>query len=332
MQRAAGTTRALTDGWRAAVADEHLRRVYTDDDVDSAAWRPVDVPGHWRSAAAFADADGPLLYRCRFDAPPPPPGRRSWLTLEGLFSQGDVWLDGGYLGDTEGYFLPHSFEVTDALTHRSGHTLAVEVTSTPQRVAAAKRNLTGVFQSPEVGEAHAQPGGIWRPVRLDETGPVRIAGLRVLCVEATPGRAVLRVVATLNSDGARHVRLRTEVGTVDHEIDHPLATGSNEVTWPVTVDRPALWWPRALGDAPVGIVATSRDGEPGTPQLDGVRRGARVGRGGGGQGRGAGRGGGGVSGSALGKNGWRRAAGASIRHLHPDRGRAGAGAGGDARR
>jgi beta-mannosidase len=249
MQRAAGTTRALTDGWRAAVADEHLRRVYTDDDVDSAAWRPVDVPGHWRSAAAFADTDGPLLYRCRFDAPPPPPGRRSWLTFEGLFSQGDVWLDGGYLGDTEGYFLPHSFEVTDALADRSGHTLAVEVTSTSQRVAAAKRNLTGVFQSPEISEADAQPGGIWRPVRLDETGPVRIAGLRVLCVEATPERAVLRVVATLDSDAARQVQLRTEVGAVDHEIDHPLATGSNEVTWSVTVDRPALWWPRALGDA-----------------------------------------------------------------------------------
>jgi beta-mannosidase len=265
MQGAAGTTRALTDGWRAAVADEHLRRVYTDDDVDSASWRPIDVPGHWRSSAAFTDADGPLLYRCRFDAPPPPPGRRSWLTFEGLFSQGDVWLDGGYLGDTEGYFLPHSFEVTDALADRSGHTLAVEVTSAPQRTAASKRNLTGVFQSPEIGGAAAQPGGIWRPVRLDETGPVRIAGLRVLCVEATPERAVLRAVAALDSDGARHVRLRTEVGDIDHEIEHPLAAGSNEVTWSVTIDHPALWWPRALGDAvlhDVRVAVLLADGGP----------------------------------------------------------------------
>ena len=30
-----------------------------------------------------------------------------------LFYQGDVWLDGAYLGDTEGYFFPHAFEVTE---------------------------------------------------------------------------------------------------------------------------------------------------------------------------------------------------------------------------
>ena len=45
-------------------------------------------------------------------------GRRSWLVLDGLFYEGDVWLDGSYLGATEGYFFPHWFEVTDALPVR----------------------------------------------------------------------------------------------------------------------------------------------------------------------------------------------------------------------
>lgn len=237
------------DRWRAAVADDHLRRVYTEEDLDDEGWQPIAVPGHWRSIPAFAGSDGPLLYRCRFPAGPPAPGRRTWLTFDGLFSQGDVWLDGGYLGDTEGYFVPHTFEVTAARRERSEHTLAVEVTCAPQRTAASKRNLTGVFQAADAEGAAAQPGGIWRPVRLHETGPVRIAVLRVLCTEATPERAVLAVVATLDSDVARRVRLRTEVGAIDHEIDHPLAAGSNDVTWSVTIDRPDLWWPRALGDA-----------------------------------------------------------------------------------
>ena len=104
--------RHLAEGWRAAAADDHLRRSYTEADFDDVAWHPIAVPGHWRSNPAFADNDGPLLYRCRFDAPAPPPGRRAWLTFDGLFYQGDAWLDGGYLGDTEGYFLPHTFEVT----------------------------------------------------------------------------------------------------------------------------------------------------------------------------------------------------------------------------
>lgn len=269
MEPAPGNDRELADGWRAAVADDHLRRVYAEPGFDDSGWASLSVPGHWRSAPGFGASDGPLLHRCRFDAPAPGPGRRAWLTFDGLFYQGDVWLDGGYLGDTEGYFIPHTFEVTDALGDRSEHALAVEVTCTPQHGSSTKRNITGVFQHWDCLDPTWNPGGIWRPVRLTETGPVRIARLRVLCVEANAERAVLALQAVLDSDGARRVRLRTEVGALDHEADQPLATGTNEVNWTVTVERPALWWPRALGGAVlhevrVAVVLTDDDG-PGEP-------------------------------------------------------------------
>ena len=237
----------LTDGWRAALADDDLRRSYHSRDFDAADWQPLTVPGHWRHEPAFADSDGPLLTRCRFAAPRPAEGRRAWLTFEGLFYQGDVWLDGGYLGDTEGYFFPHTFEVTEALRDGDDHALAVEVTCAPERDPTAKRNLTGTLQ-PTDGAGGWNPGGIWRPVRVTETGPVRIARLRVLCREATPERAVVALRATLDSDDARTVRVRTEVGALDHELDQPLAAGPNEVEWTVTVAHPELWWPRALGE------------------------------------------------------------------------------------
>ena len=102
----------LSGTWRAAVADEALRRSFADRDGADDAWEDVPVPGHWRSVPAFAGSDGPLLYRRRFDADAPAPGERAWLVLDGLFYPGDVWLDGAYLGDTEGYFIRHTFEVT----------------------------------------------------------------------------------------------------------------------------------------------------------------------------------------------------------------------------
>jgi beta-mannosidase len=244
-----GPDRELTDGWRAAAADDHLRRSYTERDFDDATWHPIAVPGHWRSSPGFEDSDGPLLHRCRFEAPAPGGERRSWLTFDGLFYQGDVWLDGCYLGDTEGYFIPHAFEVTDALRDGREHALAVEVTCSPHRPGAPRRNLTGAFQGAAYLDPGWNPGGIWRPVRLTETGPVRIASLRVVCTDATPERAVLSLRAVLDSDRPRRVCLRTEVGALDHEVDQPLATGPNEVTWTVTIDHPELWWPRALGDA-----------------------------------------------------------------------------------
>ncbi|HET6775391.1 MAG TPA: hypothetical protein VFH36_18905 [Acidimicrobiales bacterium] len=248
MQRVPASDRELTDGWRAEVADHHLRRAYAEPAFDDGAWHPVTVPGHWRSSPAFATSDGPLLHRCRFEAAAPARARRAWLTFDGLFYQGDVWLDGGYLGDTEGYFLPHTFEVTHQLRDRAEHVVAVEVTCPPPG-PAARRTITGAFHHGEHVDPAGNPGGIWRPVRLTETGPVRIATLRVVCSEASPERAVLTLRAVLDSDAPRRVRLRTEVGALDHEADQPLATGTNEVNWSVTVDRPALWWPRALGKA-----------------------------------------------------------------------------------
>jgi beta-mannosidase len=45
------------------------------------------------------------------------------------------------------------------------------------------------------------------------------------------------------------VSLQTTLGDIDHRADQPLAAGANEVEWNLTVDHPALWWPRALGDS-----------------------------------------------------------------------------------
>jgi beta-mannosidase len=239
----------LAGAWRAAVADDDLRRAWQDDGFDDDGWEAVTVPGHWRSTAAFADADGPLLYRRSFDLDGPAEGRRAWLRFDGLFYQGDVWLDGAYLGDTEGYFAPHTFEVTDALRARREHHLAVEVTCSRASDLTAKRNLTGAFQHSDCLDPAWNPGGIWRPVAIDETGPVRISRLRVRCREASAERAVVVLRATLDSAGARTVAVVTRLAGHDHAAEHSLADGANDVEWTLTIDQPALWWPRALGAA-----------------------------------------------------------------------------------
>ena len=131
----------LSGTWQALVADDELRRTWLDE-PDDAAWEPIEVPSHWRSTPAFSDTDGPLLYRTRFDHARPGPDERHWLVLDGIFYQGDIWLDGGYVGDTEGYFSPHEFEVTEALSARSEHLLGVEATCAPQTDRTAKKNIT----------------------------------------------------------------------------------------------------------------------------------------------------------------------------------------------
>jgi beta-mannosidase len=257
----------LGGGWRAVVADDDLRRSFSDPELDDGEWAEITVPHHWRSHPAFAASDGPLLYRRPFAAPQTDdgrPGLRSWLQFDGLFYQGDVWLDGSYLGDTEGYFFPHCFEVTEALAGRSEHLLAVELACDPPKDKTAKRNLTGVFQDWDCIESHWNPGGIWRPVHLFETGTIRIAGLRVLCIEATEERAIIEIRASLDATEAGPVTVTTAVGRLGQPADpkgaeHSLAAGRNEVRWRVPIEHPALWWPHALGDQPLYDVAVVVD-------------------------------------------------------------------------
>jgi beta-mannosidase len=265
--------------WRARVADDELRRTFPDPDVDDRSWEQVEVPGHWRAAAAFAASDGPLLYRRRFtmDRPATQNGpavshRRSWLNFNGIFYQGDVWLDGFYLGDTEGYFVPHSFEITDHLADRSEHLLAVEAACSPQLDRRAKRNLTGVYQHWNCIDEDWNPGGIFAAVSVSHTGPVRIDSLRVTCPEASAERATLELVATLDAVDGSIAQIDTRVfpelgggaAVAEASSEQRLAQGANRVRWRVLVEGPELWWPRALGTQPLHRVeiTITVDGEP----------------------------------------------------------------------
>ncbi len=231
------------------MADDELRRSAVGLAFDDASWPQIAVPGHWRSAAEFADADGPLLYRHAFHLDVPGEGERRFVTLEGVFYQADVWLDGAYLGDPEGYFFPHSLEITDLARLASDHVLAVEVSCAPQRNKAAKRNITGVFQHWDGIDPSWNPGGLWRPVCIESSGPVRIDRLRVVCRDANDARAHLRLHARLDSDQPRRIRLQTVVdGDVLAEREMSLARGANEVDWDLDIADPDLWWPWSMGE------------------------------------------------------------------------------------
>lgn len=267
----------LAGDWRAIEADEGLRRLFPNPEYNDDSWEPVPVPGHWRSACAFADSDGPLLYRRRFEAEPAGADQRVWLDVGGLFYQGDVWLDGSYLGDTEGYYVPHSFEITDQALARREHLVAFEVACPPES-GDSRNNLTGVFQDWGGIDPGWNPGGVWAPVDVTTTGPVRIQRLSVNCRDATEERATLRVAAVLDAREPTAVTLDSVVfpaGRDDEPVtkespvakeskEYTLAAGPNTVRWHVQVPRPELWWPRALGDQPLHdievTVTPCRDG------------------------------------------------------------------------
>lgn len=252
----------LLDGsWRAAALTPYLTRVGADSDLDDSDWPVVEIPGHWSSHPEFTDSTGPVLFRRSFDHPELAEDDRSWLTLDGVMDQSDVWLDGTYLGSTQGYFVSHSFETTSLLAQGGSHSLSVEV-ACPNPTETGNRVLTGSLQSGPLAPS-GNPGGIWRPVSISTTGPVAIRHSRLVCSETSDDQAELTVRLVLDVAEPGLIRVNTSVtgpngvsaggGSTDHQV----ATGENRLEWKVEVLEPELWWPSGLGQQPQYEVGVS---------------------------------------------------------------------------
>jgi beta-mannosidase len=242
------TSLDLAGQWRVTKATDDALRTSVGLDTDDEEWPTIQVPSHWQSHPLFATENGPLLYRKDFELDVPNEGERRFIVVDGLFYQGDVWLDGAYLGDPEGYFIHHAYDITALASLDTEHVLAVGATCSPQRDKKAKRNITGVFQHWDCIDPDFNPGGIWRGVRIERSGPVRIDALRVLCRDANEARANVRLSARLDSNNELAVRIVTYVNNqVVEEIEKSLASGINTLDWDIDIDEPKLWWPWSMG-------------------------------------------------------------------------------------
>ncbi|MFV1990840.1 MAG: glycoside hydrolase family 2 protein, partial [Acidimicrobiales bacterium] len=253
----------LNSSWRATPSTELLRRNFGEPSLDDRDWTPVEIPHQWAGSDEFNEQQS-VLYRTRFSEPPrnpaDPAGLRTWICLDGVMTSADVWLNGSYLGLAEGYSIPHAFDITAASHASSEHMLAIDA-SCPNLSEGPRQALTGIFQGGQAFPPDANPGGIWRSVRLERTGSVRIDRLRVICREADSDRAILGIHVRLLADGANKVLIRTFLDpaadkrgqgrTISHIQEVEVADGDNLLDWRFAVEQPELWWPHALGDQPL---------------------------------------------------------------------------------
>ena len=241
----------LSGSWRATPAREELRRTFHEPALDDRDWASVTVPGHWANTPGLAN-ERAVLHRRSFSMPAVADERRRWITLHGLAQQGDVWLNGAYVGDTDGYFVPHRFEITHLMRDTDEHLLAVDVSVPRFGDPDERTDLMGAILDPQLsGAAGLNPGGIWREVTIDDTGSAAIQHFRVVCVDANTARGRLAMRCVFDHPDGGPVVLRTRVAGVDHELRHHAAVGENRVEWMIDVPEPELWWPHALGDQPM---------------------------------------------------------------------------------
>jgi beta-mannosidase len=195
-----------------------------------------------------------------------------WIDLlfEGTSFQGDVWLNGQPIGTLKGMLNPHSFDVSRALKYGEETSLAVRLEATPDaRVRQIERGLT--WDSPRdqlysIAQCmyswdwgvHAVPVGIWQPVKLRVSGPLRIDHPYVRSTISSRTRAVCTVALDVQNLSDKPVKGTINGSILEQGSDRKVAEfreavglGSTEtrtVEFNVAVRNPKLWWPNGMGD------------------------------------------------------------------------------------
>ncbi|WP_026369352.1 glycosyl hydrolase 2 galactose-binding domain-containing protein [Kallotenue papyrolyticum] len=219
--------------------------------LDDQGWLEQRLPAHWQQHPALRRHTGRTVYRHRFDAPHET-RRRYWLRAEGIFYWSRIYLNGYDLGQHEGYFIPQEHEVTTLL--REQNTLIIEVDCPEERRKSGKRMLTGVFSHWDAMDPTLNPGGIWLPVVLEHSGPVRLSHVHLQTEQIAADRAVIAWQADLDALAALEVELRWTIAPANFAGEHHalrmtqrLRGGAERLRGRFTLPQPQLWWTHDLG-------------------------------------------------------------------------------------
>jgi len=144
----AARTRSLNGTWRFHWSPRPALRPldFWKQDFDVSAWDQIPVPRSWQTLGygqpvylnhpyvfpaeppRVPEDDNPVgSYRRSFDVPGDWDGNRVLLEFGGVDSAFHVWVNGAYLGYSEGSRTPAEFDVTEAVQPGAANVVAVEV-------------------------------------------------------------------------------------------------------------------------------------------------------------------------------------------------------------
>ena len=240
---------SLVDTWKLKPIPGEIDRQMLSYDYDDSDWLSVEIPHQWQMLAQFENKyAGRMLYRYKFDFQPKP-GKTYYLRFEGVFYKSNIWLNGWYLGRNEGYFAPFEFDITNHL--REKNILVVEVICDYEKDLKHKKQIMGVFGQWDVINKHRNPGGIWLPVGIIETGKARFRHLWMgtLALEGENARVMLygemrsKVLKVAPYTIAVDFEPYNFKGKSYHfEFELKGEPGVNYFKKEFVLEKPALWW------------------------------------------------------------------------------------------
>ncbi|WP_338687844.1 glycoside hydrolase family 2 TIM barrel-domain containing protein [Haloferula helveola] len=234
--------------WKFALGDPEGAQA---TDYDASAWRELDLPHDWSVEANFdadaaAGAPGGYLpsgvgwYRKAFLVPDNIAGRRVFIEFDGIYMNGEVWINGHHLGKRPYGYIGVGYDLTPHLKVGGRNVITVKVDDLKQPSA---RWYGGT--------------GIYRHVWLTITQPVRVAhhGTYVRTPQVTRQSARVAIDTTVINGEEEEMLVEVDQGIYPPGSDYFVAAGSKEVSIPagsemtvaqfLDLKEPMLWSPES---------------------------------------------------------------------------------------
>ncbi|QKJ28503.1 DUF4982 domain-containing protein [Mucilaginibacter mali] len=170
---------SLNANWK-TIADDNSNKTYNGFEQTSfsdKSWKTVNVPHNWDDYGGYrrlkhGNRHGYAWYRKMFTVAAQPQGKRYFLFFEGVSSYATVWLNGKQVGYHAGGRTTFMLDVTDAILPGKTNLLSVRADH-PSFIKDLPWVCGACSDDPGFSEG-SQPMGIYRPVHLIITDPVRI--------------------------------------------------------------------------------------------------------------------------------------------------------------
>ena len=180
-------------------------------DFEDGEWKKVNVPHNWDQYEGYrrmkhGNKHGFAWYRKTFTLENKDKGKRHFLFFEGVGSYATVWVNGIKVGEHAGGRTTFTVDITEAATFGKENTLAVKADH-PAMIADLPWVCGGCSGEWGFSEG-SQPLGIFRPVTLVITDPVRIEPFGVHIwndTETNREKAKLHVTTELKNYGEKPV-------------------------------------------------------------------------------------------------------------------------------
>jgi beta-galactosidase len=215
---------------------------------DDAGWRHLDLPHDWSIEGPFDAANpsgtsgaylpcGTAWYRKSFRLPAGAEGRLALVEFDGIYMNGEVWINGHRLGKRPYGYIGVQYDLTPHLDLKGDNVLAVRVDNSLQ---PSSRWYTG--------------SGIYRHVWLTLADPLRVAyhGTQVTTPRITAAQAEVSVSTTIlnghtagKSVTVTQTILDAQGGAVasNEETRELAASAENTLSQTLRIPNPERWSP-----------------------------------------------------------------------------------------